>query len=73
MLAGLRPPVILDQWQEVPDLLGAVKRPVDEGPAPGRYILTGSVRAEAPTGARTGCGTGRSSHHPGYARARAPP
>ena len=30
----------------VPELLGAVKRSVDEGPSPGRYILTGSVRAE---------------------------
>ncbi len=45
MLAGLRPPVILDEWQEVPELLGAVKRSVDQDPAPGRYILTGSVRA----------------------------
>ena len=44
--AGLRPPVILDEWQEVPELLGAVKRSVDEDPSPGRYILTGSVRAE---------------------------
>jgi len=41
MLAGLRPPVILDEWQEVPELLGAVKRSVDADPAPGRYILTG--------------------------------
>ena len=46
MLAGLHPPVILDEWQEVPELLGAVKRSVDSDPAPGRYILTGSVRAE---------------------------
>jgi hypothetical protein len=36
MLAGLRPPVILDEWQEVPELLGAVKRSVDEDPSPGR-------------------------------------
>ncbi|MGD0069580.1 MAG: hypothetical protein ABSB76_39940 [Streptosporangiaceae bacterium] len=36
MLEGLRPPVILDEWQEVPELLGAVKRSVDEDPAPGR-------------------------------------
>jgi uncharacterized protein len=46
MLVGLRPPVILDEWQEVPELLGAVKRSVDSDPAPGHYILTGSVRAE---------------------------
>jgi hypothetical protein len=36
----------LDEWQEVPEPLGAVKRSVDEDPSPGRYILTGSVRAE---------------------------
>jgi hypothetical protein len=36
----------LDEWQEVPELLGAVKRSVEENAAPGRYILTGSVRAE---------------------------
>src|SRR5487761_1300452 len=35
MLFGLRPPVILDEWQEVPELLGAVKRSVDEDPSPG--------------------------------------
>ena len=37
---------VLKQWQEVPDLLGAVKRTVDEDPTPGRFILTGPVRAE---------------------------
>lgn len=46
MLSDLRPPVILDEWQEVPELLGAVRRSVDDNPAPGHYILTGSVRAE---------------------------
>ena len=53
----LRSPVILDEWQEVPELLGAVKRLVDEDPAPGRYILTGSVRAELEN--RIWPGTGR--------------
>jgi hypothetical protein len=42
MLTGLVAPVILDEWQEVPELLGAVKRSVDEDPSPGRFILTGS-------------------------------
>jgi predicted AAA+ superfamily ATPase len=39
-------PVLLDEWQEVPGVLGAVKRAVDEDPHPGRFVLTGSVRAE---------------------------
>jgi len=64
MLAGLRPPVILDEWQEVPELLGAVKRAVDEDPAPGRYILTGSVRAELEN--RIWPGTGRILQVPMY-------
>ena len=39
-------PVLLDEWQEVPGVLGAVKRVVDRDPTPGQFILTGSVRAE---------------------------
>ena len=64
MLAGLRPPVILDEWQEVPELLSAVKRSVDADPAPGRYILTGSVRAELED--RVWPGTGRLLQVPMY-------
>ena len=39
-------PVLLDEWQEAPDVLGAVKRAVDDDPRPGRFILTGSVRSD---------------------------
>lgn len=39
-------PVLLDEWQEVPGVLGAVKRAVDDNTRPGRFILTGSVRAD---------------------------
>ncbi len=45
-LRGLREPVLLDEWQAVPGVLGAVKRAVDADPRPGRFLLTGSVRAE---------------------------
>jgi hypothetical protein len=45
-LRGLEEPVLLDEWQMAPDVLGAVKRAVDSDPRPGRYLLTGSVRAE---------------------------
>ena len=38
-------PVLLDEWQQVPGVLGAIKRAVDDDPTPGRYILTGSVNA----------------------------
>ena len=56
-LDGLPEPVLLDEWQEVPELLGAVKRACDTQPRPGRFILTGSVRAEIE--AKTWPGTGR--------------
>ena len=45
-LEGLPEPVLLDEWQEVPQVLGAVKRACDAEPRPGRFLLTGSVRAE---------------------------
>ncbi len=38
-------PVLLDEWQAVPSVLGAVKRAVDTEWRPGRFILTGSARA----------------------------
>lgn len=56
-LVSLAEPVLLDEWQEVPQVLGAVKRACDGEPRPGRFILTGSVRAE--TEAETWPGTGR--------------
>ncbi len=56
-LARLREPVLLDEWQAVPDVLGAVKRAVDEDSHPGRFLLTGSVRADLD--AMTWPGTGR--------------
>ncbi len=45
-LRGRAEPLLLDEWQEVPGVLGAVKRAVDADPRPGRFILTGSVRAD---------------------------
>src|SRR5579884_2621476 len=56
-LASFDEPVALDEWQEVPTVLGAVKRAVDARPRPGRFLLTGSVRADIE--AETWPGTGR--------------
>lgn len=50
-------PVLLDEWQTVPGVLGAVKRAVDDDPRPGRFLLTGSVRGDVD--AETWPGTGR--------------
>lgn len=63
-LRGLEEPVLLDEWQAVPEVLGAVKRAVDEDPRPGRFVLTGSVRAELEAG--TWPGTGRLIRVPLY-------
>ena len=56
-IEGLAEPVLLDEWQEVPEVLGAVKRACDTEPRPGRFILAGSIRAETETA--TWPGTGR--------------
>jgi predicted AAA+ superfamily ATPase len=56
VLAELEPPILLDEWQRVPSVLAAVKRGVDLDPTAGRFLLTGSVRADLlePTWAATG-------------------
>jgi predicted AAA+ superfamily ATPase len=46
VLRGLEEPVLIDEWQVVPEILGAVKRAVDENPHPGRFVLTGSSQAD---------------------------
>jgi predicted AAA+ superfamily ATPase len=56
-LRGQPEPLMLDEWQSVPSVLGAVKRAVDDDPRPGRFLLTGSVRADLQT--ETWPGTGR--------------
>ena len=56
-LRAQREPVLLDEWQAVPGVLGAVKRAVDADPSPGRFLLTGSVRGDID--AETWPGTGR--------------
>jgi hypothetical protein len=63
-LRGLDEPVLLDEWQAAPAVLGAVKRAVDDDPRPGRFILTGSVRADLE--AQTWPGTGRVVRIPMY-------
>ena len=45
-LAALPTPVLLDEWQEVPAVLGAVKRAVDGDSRRGRFLLVGSIRAQ---------------------------
>lgn len=42
-LAARGEPLLIDEWQAVPEVLGAVKRAVDANPQPGRFLLTGST------------------------------
>lgn len=49
--------LVIDEWQEAPEIVGAVKRAVDAGVGTDRYLLTGSVRAARQ--ASTWPGTGR--------------
>jgi predicted AAA+ superfamily ATPase len=50
------PPILVDEWQYVPDSWNLVRRAVDEGAAPGRFLLTGSTSPQAPP---THSGAGR--------------
>lgn len=45
-LRGLKEPVLIDEWQHAPGVLGAVRRAVEADPRPNRYYVTGSVRAD---------------------------
>ena len=58
VLSGLPEPVLIDEWQEVPTSLQALKLAVDARPDRGRYLVTGSVRGDLD--APTWPGTGRS-------------
>ena len=69
-LRGLPEPVLLDEWQEAPDLLAAVKRSVDADRRPGRYLLTGSVRAHLSNRVWPGTRPGDSGGHVSHDRRR---
>ncbi|MCW2956530.1 MAG: family ATPase [Thermoleophilia bacterium] len=47
VLAG-EPPVLLDEWQRLPEVWDAVRRAVDDGAPAGRFLLTGSAAPTAP-------------------------
>ena len=49
-------PLLLDEWQHTPEVLGAVKRAVDADGHPGRFIITGSARNDLIAGSWPGTG-----------------
>ena len=50
------PPILVDEWQRVPETWDIVRRAVDQNREPGRFILTGSA---TPTEKPTHSGAGR--------------
>jgi hypothetical protein len=50
------PPLLIDEWQRVPSVWDAVRRAVDHGSPPARFLLTGSA---SPAAAPTHSGAGR--------------
>lgn len=39
-------PLLIDEWQVVPEVLGAIKRSVDDGTGAGRFVITGSSQTD---------------------------
>ena len=58
VLAACEGTIVIDEWQEAPEIVGAVKRAVDADTTrtPGRFIVTGSVRAAHQAAAWPGTG-----------------
>lgn len=57
LIVGFSPPLLIDEWQLVPQVWDAVRRAVDDDATGGRFLLTGS--ASPPSGARMHSGAGR--------------
>ena len=55
LLEGRRP-VLLDEWQRLPEVWDLVRRAVDDGASPGSFLLTGSAVPDPPP---THSGAGR--------------
>jgi uncharacterized protein len=56
VLADADRPVLVDEWQLVPECLAAAKRLIDAEPAPGRFVFTGSAADDAGTDQWPGTG-----------------
>lgn len=55
-LARGKTPILIDEWQRLPESWDVVRRAVDEDPRPGRFLLTGSA---TPIDPPTHSGAGR--------------
>ena len=48
--------LLIDEWQHLPEIWDSVRRGVDEGASPGRYLLTGSATPKPGRGTHSGAG-----------------
>ncbi len=48
--------LLIDEWQRFPEIWDAVRRKVDEGATPGRFLLTGSATPAFGVGTHSGAG-----------------
>lgn len=48
--------VLIDEWQRLPQIWDSVRRQVDSGAAPGRFLLTGSASPTDASGTHSGAG-----------------
>lgn len=48
--------LLIDEWQRFPSVWDSVRRRVDEGAAPGRFLLTGSATPTSARGTHSGAG-----------------
>lgn len=55
-ITGGEPPILIDEWQRLPETWDAVRRAVDADRSPGRFLLTGSATPNNPP---THSGAGR--------------
>ena len=57
IIRGANEPLLLDEWQAVPETFPAIKRAIDAEARPGRFLLTGSAYGDLE--GTTAAGTGR--------------
>lgn len=48
--------LLIDEWQLLPEIWDSVRRRVDEGAPPGRFLLTGSAQPASARGTHSGAG-----------------
>lgn len=56
LLNSEKPTILIDEWQQLPEIWDVVRRHVDNGAEAGRYLLTGSASPSTTSGTHSGAG-----------------